>query len=168
MRKHGLLRRMLGEQAWEEYQKLRANEKTFRCNAKRGDAITRWRQRLKLKLIEYKGGKCERCGYDKCIPNAYAFHHKNPDEKEFGISDGIPRSFEKSKKEADKCVLLCLICHAEIHYADFQKTRERTLISYEQAAEKWAKLKEDFLREHLGDAAKPFIKTLRGKRSKLS
>ena len=64
--------------------------------------------------IEYKGGKCILCGYDKCS-RALEFHHVNPEEKEFGISkDGATRSWEKVKIELDKCVLLCANCHREV------------------------------------------------------
>ena len=37
-------------------------------------AVVRFRQQQKLKAIEYKGGKCKICGYDKC-PRALDFHH---------------------------------------------------------------------------------------------
>ena len=73
-----------------------------------------WRQKAKLKLIEYKGGKCERCGYNKCHV-ALEFHHLNPDEKDFTIS-GKSWSFERLKKEVDKCILVCSNCHKEIHH----------------------------------------------------
>jgi len=74
-----------------------------------------YRQKLKLQLITYKGGKCERCGYDKIeYPRAFAFHHKNPKEKDFTISAKVT-TFEKCKNEADKCLLLCHRCHSEIH-----------------------------------------------------
>lgn len=35
--------------------------------------------------IDYKGGKCSVCGYNKCRA-ALEFHHTNPNEKDFGIS----------------------------------------------------------------------------------
>lgn len=73
-----------------------------------------WRQKAKLKLVESKGGKCERCGYDKCV-DAFEFHHKDKNEKDFTIS-GKSWSFERLKKEADKCILVCSNCHREIHY----------------------------------------------------
>jgi len=75
--------------------------------------VTRHRQRLKEKLVSYKGGKCECCGYDKCI-GALHFHHKNPKEKDFTIG-GKSISLEKLKTEVDKCVLVCSNCHSEIH-----------------------------------------------------
>ncbi len=65
-------------------------------------------------LIAYKGGKCERCGYDKSS-RALEFHHLNPSEKDFGISKVLTRSIQSLKEEADKCVLLCSNCHAEVH-----------------------------------------------------
>lgn len=75
------------------------------------------RIKLKEKLVEYKGGKCEICGYDKCI-TALEFHHLNPEEKEFGIGNNDILSFEKNKKEVDKCILVCSNCHREIHYKE--------------------------------------------------
>ena len=65
-------------------------------------------------LIAYKGGKCERCGYDKSS-RALEFHHLNPSEKDFGISKVLTRSIQSLKEEVDKCILLCSNCHAEIH-----------------------------------------------------
>ncbi len=65
--------------------------------------------------IEYKGGKCVICGYKKCV-GALTLHHRNPKEKDFGLSvRGLTRSWEKIRKELDKCVLLCSNCHAEVH-----------------------------------------------------
>jgi hypothetical protein len=39
------------------------------------------RQGIKNALVYLKGGKCERCGYDK-IPAALDFHHSDPNQKE--------------------------------------------------------------------------------------
>ncbi len=87
-----------------------------RCKQCRNIAVTKRRQKLKKLAVDYKGGKCEICGYDKCIA-AFDFHHKNPLEKEFGISvSGNTKSWNKIKNEVDKCMLLCRNCHSEIHY----------------------------------------------------
>lgn len=72
------------------------------------------RRRLKHRLIQYFGGCCIRCGYDKC-EGALEFHHRDPTEKCFGISR-TNRSFAKQLEEAKKCDLLCVNCHAEEHY----------------------------------------------------
>lgn len=86
--------------------------------------VSEQRRKVKLQCIEYKGGKCERCGYNKC-PAALEFHHLDPSEKDFGISsNGISRSFEKCKVEVDKCILVCSNCHAEIHHEESEKVRE--------------------------------------------
>ena len=77
------------------------------------DDLANWRNRVKRKLIEYKGGKCEKCGYDKCN-RALDFHHRNPSKKDFSIS-ATGRGFERMKKEVDKCSLVCSNCHREIH-----------------------------------------------------
>lgn len=74
-------------------------------------------QRFKQKCVEYKGGKCESCGYNKCNA-ALDFHHINPSEKDFTIAQCRTTSFnERVKKELDKCSLLCSNCHREIHNA---------------------------------------------------
>lgn len=75
-------------------------------------------EKFKQKWVDYKGGKCSVCGYDKCI-GALEFHHTNPEEKDFGISKSAKGLCnEKIKKELDKCLLLCANCHREIHYAN--------------------------------------------------
>lgn len=78
-------------------------------------AVSQRRRKLKLMLVEYKGGKCIVCGYDKCV-SAFDLHHTGDSKKEFGLSvRGLTRSWEKLKSEADKCVLVCANCHREIH-----------------------------------------------------
>lgn len=72
-----------------------------------------YRREVKRKLVEYKGGKCKVCGYNRCTA-ALEFHHLDPTKKDFSISGGT-RSFESLKDEVDKCVLVCSNCHKEIH-----------------------------------------------------
>lgn len=73
---------------------------------------------IKHQLVIYKGGKCEKCGYDKC-EGALQFHHTNPKKKDFALGDiNISKDFqiEELYKEIDKCQLLCANCHAEEHF----------------------------------------------------
>lgn len=78
-------------------------------------AVSKRRRKLKEMVVEYRGGKCVLCGYDRCIW-ALDLHHVNESTKEFGLSvRGMTRAWEKIKQEADKCVLLCANCHREIH-----------------------------------------------------
>ena len=76
----------------------------------------------KLELIELKGGKCEKCGYDKNIA-ALEFHHLNPSEKSFQIDSRHLSNthIDKLKIEVNKCILLCANCHREIHNEQFEK-----------------------------------------------
>lgn len=91
------------------------NGKYYRCTKCNVEAVQARRDNLKLMAIKYMGGKCQSCGYDKCMA-ALEFHHKDPSEKEFGIGHkGYTRSFEKVKNELDKCVMLCANCHREEH-----------------------------------------------------
>jgi len=88
----------------------------YRCQKCRSASVSRKRRELKRRAVEYKGGKCERCGYDRCIA-ALDFHHK--DSKDFSISrKGLTRGWEKVKKEIGKCLLLCANCHREEHADD--------------------------------------------------
>jgi len=84
-----------------------------RTPIKKSKLVVDWRKRTKIKLVEYKGGKCVHCGYNECI-EALQFHHSNPNKKDFTIS-GKSWSYERLKKEADKCILLCSNCHIKEH-----------------------------------------------------
>lgn len=77
------------------------------------DNVIKWRKRTKIKLVEYKGGECEKCGYDKCM-SALEFHHLDPNKKDFTIS-GKSWRYDRLKLEVDKCILVCSNCHKEIH-----------------------------------------------------
>lgn len=78
-------------------------------------AVKKRRKVLRQHAVEYKGGKCILCGYNKCI-DALEFHHSNSGNKDFGLSQkGITRSWQKVRAELDKCVLICANCHREIH-----------------------------------------------------
>ena len=60
------------------------------------------------------GGKCSKCGYNKCL-SALDFHH-NRGKKEGHLSRLIKDfSKQKSLKEIKKCILLCANCHREVH-----------------------------------------------------
>ena len=71
------------------------------------------KRKIKQQAVEYKGGKCSICGYDKCLA-ALDFHHRNPSEKDLNIAHSHIK-FDKLKSELDKCDLLCCRCHREVH-----------------------------------------------------
>lgn len=80
------------------------------------------------KCIELKGGKCEKCNYNKCS-RALCFHHTNPKEKSFEITSRtiLSNSWESIEKELEKCNLLCHNCHMELHNSE-QTTKYAKLI----------------------------------------
>ena len=100
---------------WHKCEKL--TDKTYcSVNCKNKFNVTVKRKRLKKQALEHKGNKCESCGYNRCS-EALEFHHNNPEEKEFALSQtGNTYSWERIKNELDKCVLLCANCHRERHF----------------------------------------------------
>ena len=70
----------------------------------------------KLALIKLKGEKCSQCGYNTNHA-ALEFHHRNPDKKNFALDlrSLSNRKWETILLEAEKCILVCSNCHAEIH-----------------------------------------------------
>ena len=81
------------------------------------------KEHLKRALVNHLGGCCLLCGYNRCF-RALHFHHLNPHEKEFNISE--KSTWHALHLEIEKCVLLCANCHAEV---------ESGLIDHEVLAE---------------------------------
>jgi transposase len=89
-------------------------DNTSQCVRCRAEAVSKRRRRVKAMLVAEAGGRCVRCGYDRC-PSALQFHHLEPGRKRFGLSSrGVTLSIATLRAEAEKCVLLCANCHAEV------------------------------------------------------
>lgn len=87
-------------------------------------AVQKRRKTIRKMAIELAGGRCQKCGYDKCM-EALEFHHAGGDDKAFSISDrGHSRSWDRVKSEIAKCDLLCANCHREAHVEGKQKIRK--------------------------------------------
>lgn len=87
----------------------------WRCTKCCSEAVQKRRVKIKELAAQYKGGKCQICGYSRYI-GALEFHHLNPNEKDFGISArGYTRNLNSVKAELDKCICVCSNCHREIH-----------------------------------------------------
>jgi len=85
------------------------------CKKCTTDQVVERTRKLKQDMVDYKGGSCEICGYNKYI-GALDFHHKNPNEKDFTIAHIRQYKFDDIiKNELDKCMLVCSNCHREIH-----------------------------------------------------
>lgn len=97
---------------------MKTKQKDIRTYADRREyniqAVSRRRRVIKAMAIDYKGGKCQFCGYNR-YQGALDLHHIDPKQKEFNIAHrGYCRSWERVKRELDKCVLVCATCHREV------------------------------------------------------
>lgn len=93
------------------------NSGRTRCRKCVVENVHKRRKQLKVKSVEYKGGKCEKCGYSKCV-EALDFIHVDASTKKFQIGkSGITRSWDKIKLELDKCKMLCSNCSREQRWA---------------------------------------------------
>lgn len=98
----------------KNYLKLRKIKYTSEESKKRrSKSVIDWRRRIKKRAVDCKGGECQNCGYKKSV-FAMDFHHTDPKNKDYEISKNI-RSWEKTKIEIEKCILVCKNCHYEIH-----------------------------------------------------
>ena len=88
------------------------NYQSYQAQQRRG-------QKRKLELLEIKGKRCSSCGYQKNSA-ALEFHHENPKEKDFQLDlrSLSNRKWEVIIQEAEKCILLCANCHAELHHPE--------------------------------------------------
>ena len=84
-----------------------------------------YRIKTKERSIQYKGGMCKLCGYNKSH-RGLTFHHINPEGKLFDLADNIFKPWSEIQIELDKCILLCMNCHIELHNAqDKEKINAR-------------------------------------------
>ena len=89
-------------------------KKTIRCRKCNTAGVTKRRRKVKEILVAEAGGCCAVCGFDRS-PVALEFHHLDPSEKKFAVSQaGVTRSIASTREEAAKCVLLCANCHAMV------------------------------------------------------
>lgn len=102
---------------WKEYQRTyhrswhqRHREKRLVRIYERKAAIYQYVQNMKNQLY------CVDCGQRH--PATLQFHHLNPENKVFNISDAALRgtSLDRIKKEIEKCIILCANCHLIRHY----------------------------------------------------
>lgn len=66
--------------------------------------------------VKLKGGKCCKCGYDKCI-EALDLHHPQDMVKTDSPTElfRYAKKWEDIEKEINECELVCANCHREIH-----------------------------------------------------
>lgn len=76
------------------------------------------RKRYASKMEEFIAFKqtlqCRKCGERRWY--LLDFHHRNPDEKDYVVSDLTRTPISKIMEEVKKCDPLCANCHREWHY----------------------------------------------------
>lgn len=88
------------------------SEDALKKSARRKKALAR----NKVFILGTKKGSdgCQHCGY-RLHTSILHYHHINPPNKSFAISEAKDRSIETIQEEIDKCILLCPNCHALEH-----------------------------------------------------
>lgn len=90
------------------------------------EGIKSKRRNIKIQLINYKGGKCQTCGYDR-YAGALNFHRIDFRKKENITTLTGDKSLKKQKEEVDKCILVCANCYRKIKYEGIKNCRERKI-----------------------------------------
>lgn len=104
----------LHKEFYGKFQNKQDHNLSSYCKTCSNFAVLKRQQLFKQNCIDYKGGKCSVCAYDKCNA-ALEFHHLDPNQKDFSIADSNSVFTNEVKHELDKCILLCANCHREIH-----------------------------------------------------
>lgn len=71
------------------------------------------RRKFRTEIVDYLGGCCALCRYDKCL-EALEVHHYDETTKDFNLSERVAWSIDVVT-ELKKCCLLCVRCHREVH-----------------------------------------------------
>ena len=109
---------------------VRKTVSDYQCNT--CDTKVR-RVRMKIRSIEYLGGRCQRCRWVGSLV-AFDFHHRDGD-KLFAIGNAAHHSWDKIRVELDKCEFLCANCHrlehhkgeADLLMEEVRRSQKRTL-----------------------------------------
>lgn len=80
-----------------------------------GEAVTRRHRIVRATLVAEAGGRCARCGYQRCQWNLH-FHHVDPSTTSFSMTMASGKALATYRAEARKRVLLCANCHGEVEF----------------------------------------------------
>lgn len=86
--------------------------KAYGEKARNRNAIRNAEMRARVQTYKSEQGclKCSETQY-QCLD----FHHLDPMQKEFGMSNIGTRSWNLIMKEIEKCIVVCKNCHCKIH-----------------------------------------------------
>lgn len=110
----------------EHHKEIVAHRKEYYMDNKEKvkERIKQFKAPLKQYIRDYKLSKgCSICGYKKCA-SALVFHHVNGN-KEFDMFLAANRKLEITKKEIEKCIVLCANCHMELHAKEREGDNEQ-------------------------------------------
>lgn len=96
-------------ECWKQYEKKYKKKNRSKITKNKKQRI----KQNKIRCIEYLGGGCKICGYNKSI-RALTFHHISREDKIAGIATMLDHKWENLKCELNKCILLCFNCHMEM------------------------------------------------------
>ena len=96
-----------------------SNKKCIKCQLKRSKerGYIEIRQTKTQQIVDYMGGCCVICGYNKSNYSLEC-HHEDPTQKEHKIAQLKRKKWEIILKEIEKCVLVCSNCHRDIHFEE--------------------------------------------------
>lgn len=93
--------------------KYRSQLAQHRCKKCQSKYQIERRRISKRRAVEYLGGGCQMCGYNRCDA-ALDFHHRDPTTKTTRAALLTSLVWEKVLEEIKKCDLLCSNCHREV------------------------------------------------------
>jgi len=70
----------------------------------------------KRDIVAMFGNKCHMCKRENLPLGCFDFHHLVDNDKHTNIGTMMLWSWEKLKKELNKCIMVCSNCHREIHH----------------------------------------------------
>jgi hypothetical protein len=90
------------------------------------------RHERKKAIVAQFGGKCQRCGYDRCL-RALQFHHVDSSEKDIWSTNESKRgrvSHAEVEAHPERFLLLCANCHFEEHDRIDRESKPRVICQY--------------------------------------
>ena len=98
----------------DEYYKMNGRYMSFCKECQKEKERIKYAQKQEEFIVYKKTLRCKKCGESRFY--LLDFHHRNPEEKDYAISDNSRASLASLEIELEKCDVLCSNCHREWHY----------------------------------------------------
>ena len=116
---------------WDRKNYEQHKEKILERNGQRKKEVAGWYRKYKSTLF------CIECGMSHLA--ALQFHHRDRTKKSFSIADVVRRGYgiKRIEDEIEKCDILCVNCHAKVHWRENHETDiwEELLLENKKAGE---------------------------------